>query len=469
MVGTLPLLATFLDKPFEPSPYSPISRLFWNEFYLDVNNIEELKNNAKAQQILNSVEFKKEIQSARTKPIVDYRQIMALKRKLLESYADFFFKESYYQQVAFKKWLENNPLAEDYATFRAAMEKQGERWSKWPERMKNGQIGEGDYNPEVKHYHLYVQWLAHQQLEELSNQAKRNNQKLYLDLPVGVHFDGFDVWRYQNAFALEATGGAPPDTFFTEGQNWGFPPIHPEGIRRQHYRYFISTIRNHLQYAGILRIDHVMGLYRLFWIPKGHTAKHGVYVHYNAKEFYAILTLESQRHKALIVGEDLGTVPNEVRSDMKKHSFNRMYVLPFEYNNKRKSLNPISSKVLSCLNTHDMDPFAAFWVKKKKSGDKIATDLPLFLYKNGYLKTLTNNTKTILRACLSYLATSQANILQINLEDLWLETKPQNVPGTIEGNWQKKARYTLEGFSHNTGIINFLKKITNLRSNGKQE
>ena len=134
-------------------------------------------------------------------------------------------------------------------------------------------------------------------------------QKLYLDFPLGVHREGFDVWHFRDSFALEASTGAPPDAFFTQGQEWGFPPLHPARIRQTGYAYFISALRHHLKFSKALRLDHVMGFYRLFWIPRGFSPKEDVYVRYKAEEFLAILTLESRRYNTPIVGEDLGTVP----------------------------------------------------------------------------------------------------------------------------------------------------------------
>jgi len=167
-------------------------------------------------------------------------------------------------------------------------------------------------------------------MQALSSTARSRGMKLYLDLPLGVHPEGFDVWRERKLFALDTSGGAPPDAFFTKGQNWGFPPLHPEAMRKQGYRYLIDCLRHLLQDASVLRIDHVMGLHRLYWIPKGLEAFQGVYVRYPAEELYAILCVESQRHQALIVGEDLGTVPRHVPTAMARHGVDRTYVVQFE-------------------------------------------------------------------------------------------------------------------------------------------
>src|SRR5690606_11820136 len=138
------------------------------------------------------------------------------------------------------------------------------------------------------------------QLNDFSQRMHAHGQQLYLDMPLGVHGGGYDVWRNQHLFALTASVGSPPDTFFPHGQNWGFPPMNPLTMRQDRHRYFTDIIRNQLRYANVLRIDHVMALHRLFWIPQGMEADDGVYVKYPADELYAILSIETHRHHARI-------------------------------------------------------------------------------------------------------------------------------------------------------------------------
>ncbi len=464
--GTLPLLAAFLDEPFAPSPYAPVSRLFWNEFYLDATRAEELPRCPEAQDLLRSADFQQEIAALRAAPLVDYRRGMAAKRRVLELLARCCFAGSSERLSALKRWAAERPEAQDYARFRAAVERRRAGWPAWTERARNGDLREGDYDPEAARYHLYVQWLAEEQFRELSNQSRRESgQGLYLDLPLGVHPAGYDTWRERAAFALEASTGAPPDPFFEQGQDWGFPPLHPERIRERGYRYFRACLRHHLRHAAVLRLDHVMGLHRLFWVPRGCSARDGVYVRYRAEEFYAVLTLESQRHQTLIVGEDLGTVPASVRPAMARHQIHRMYVLPFEYTGDgERALRPAGAGVLACLNTHDMPPFKAFWLEKEKNiRDRVA--LPLYLHRQGWLDVPTNNVEAVLQGALRHLAASRARLFSVNLEDLWLETAPQNVPGTVEEypNWRRKARFPLEVFSRKPEVLEVLREVNRLR------
>ena len=231
VVGTLPLLAAFLDDPFDPSPYAPASRLFWNEFYIDVSLIPESDRSPAAQALLASLLLPQELKALGASALVDYRHAMALKRKILEELARRFFAEVSGRHAAFRRFLEAHPRVEDYARFRAVCERRHTPWPAWPQPLRDGVLQEGDYDEEAKRYHLYVQWLAHEQLEALANKSRQKGPGLYLDLPLGVHRAGYDVWREPKVFALEASGGAPPDAFFTKGQNWGFPPLHPEKIR----------------------------------------------------------------------------------------------------------------------------------------------------------------------------------------------------------------------------------------------
>jgi len=491
MVATLPLLATFLDKFSEPSPYLPTSRLLWNEFYLDISAVPELRECRSAQVLLASSSFQNEIKALRDLPLVDYQRQMALKREVLKELCQCLFAEASDRLEELHRFAGTNPLVEDYARFRATCDKIRNPWRLWPHPLREGILAEGDYDEESKRYHLYVQWLAHQQMESVSEKAKERGVQLYLDLPLGVHPDGYDVWREREAFILDTSVGAPPDAVFTKGQDWEFPPLHPERIREQGYRYVIACLRHHLQCAGILRIDHIMGLHRLFCIPKGAEADCGVYVRYRAEELYGILALESHRHKAIIVGEDLGTVPSYVRPAMKRHDIHRMYVVHYELaSDLRKGLLPVSSNSIASLNTHDMPPFAAFWqgldieerkrlglldqVGVKEERDRLLSmkkALLTFLRDRGWLHGAEDDIDTVLKACLSFLAASQARMVLVNLEDLWLETQPQNVPSTRKEypNWRRRAQYTFEQFCQLPQVVDTLLTVNELRKGSKHQ
>ncbi|MCJ7791652.1 MAG: 4-alpha-glucanotransferase [Dehalococcoidia bacterium] len=489
VVATLPFLATFLDDIFEPCPYLPASRLLWNEFYLYITEVPELQKCPSAQALLASTSLRDEIEVLRNSSLVDYRSQIALKRRALKELCCCFFAEASDRAEAFWRFAEANPVVKDYARFRATCEKQRIACPSWPERLRDGVLTEGDYDEESKRYHLYVQWLAYQQIHTLSEKAREKGLRLYLDLPLGIHPYGYDVWRERAIFALDVSAGAPPDAVFSKGQNWRFPPLHPEKIRQQGYRYIINYTRHHLQHAGFLRIDHVMGLHRLLWIPNGLEASQGVYVRYRSEELYAILALESHRHGSIIVGEDLGTVPPEVRPAMARHGLHRMYVVQYELTSSpQKALRPVFSNCVASLNTHDMPPFAAFWqgldikdrldiglLNKASAREETKTRqatreaLVAFLHDKGWLKKPTTDAHTVLNACLAFLSASQAWVVLVNLEDLWLETQPQNVPSTKEeySNWRHKARYSLEAFCQMPQVVDTLHLIDHLRKQGR--
>ncbi|MBW3595892.1 MAG: 4-alpha-glucanotransferase [Planctomycetes bacterium] len=464
LVGTLPLLAAFLDEPYEISPYAPVSRLFWNEFYVSLRNVPELPLSGAARELLASSEFHREVGDLRSAPLVDYRRQMALKRRVLEELSRSFFAKPSDRVAAFERYAADEPQLHDYAAFRAVGDRLRTPWSQWPAPLRDGEIKEGDYNEDVKRYHLYAQWLVHQQLEALAERERAGGAGLYLDLPLGVNRDGYDVWRERPSFALGVEGGCPPDVVFPKGQNWGFTPLHPERIRERSYRHVRAFVQHQLEFAKTLRIDHMASFHRVFWIPPGAEAGDGVYVRYPAEELYAVFSLESHRHRTILIGEDLGTVPPEVPAAMARHNFHRMYVVQYEVKPDPGAAlpDPPAASVAS-VNTHDMPPFAAFWegtdtaqrrgmglIGAEAAEEEIALRakfrgaLYRFLHAQGLVDEA--NEAAVYHACLAFLRDSPARLLLVNLEDLWRETQSQNVPSTggESPNWRRKARLSLE-------------------------
>jgi 4-alpha-glucanotransferase len=485
IVATLPVLAAFLDEPCEPSPYAPASRLFWNELFLDVETVPELARCAPARSILGSAGFRHELARLCARGEVDHRGQLALKRRVLEPCARQLFAERTSRREELARFAERHADAERYARFRAAVERHGPP-SLWRERMRRGHLRPGDPAEDAFRYHLYVQWLAEQQLGSLAQRLRSRGQTLYLDLPLGVHREGYDVWRHPEAFARSAAAGAPPDALFSRGQNWSFPPLHPERTRASGHRYLIACLRHHLRVAGMLRLDHVMGLHRLFWVPEGFEAIDGVYVRYPAQELYAVLSLESHRHGGLLVGEDLGTVPAAVRASMDRHGVRRLHVLQLacEPRSRRRVLRPAPPAAVASLNTHDLAPFAAFW-RGADIRDRVALGLigpaqaradlaarrrlvsALFdeLRRGGWVRGGAPTLSAALAGCLRSLAAGPAGALVVGLEDLWLETRPQNVPGTTveRPNWRRKMRSTVEATRGSKRLRRLLHEIDRIR------
>ena len=470
--ATLPLLAAFLDYPVcEPSPYSPASRLFWNEFYLDITRVPEFARCRRAQVLFRSAPFQRQLRRFRQGQLIDYKAQWAARRKVLELLARDFFSKASPRSVEFESFLRERPEVENYAAFRAVCDKSKTSWHNWPERMHDGNLRKNDYEESTKRFHLYLQWLAHQQIGNLIQSGEQNGVKLYLDLPLGVNPDGYDVWRERDSFALGASAGAPPDLFFSKGQDWGFAPLHPQRIRESGYRYVLEFLRFQMRHTGLLRIDHVMGLHRLYWVPRGFEARQGVYVSYPADELHAIFNLESHRNRTVLVGENLGTVPPVVNQSMRQHRLYEMFVVQLEERlDPRGPLRPPPAHSVSSLNTHDTPTFAAHWrgddlmdrvrlgllprtglKRARNERNRQKTVLIQFLKTQGFLKNLQPPAREVLRAFLAWLRASQSKMVLVNVEDLWLETRPQNVPGTSSErpNWRRKARLTLEQIFQN--------------------
>ncbi|HEX7807255.1 MAG TPA: 4-alpha-glucanotransferase, partial [Thermoanaerobaculia bacterium] len=366
VVATLPMLAAMDD---EPSPYSPASRLFWNELYLDVTRLPEFRADDVDEGTLAHL---------RQSTTVDYAGALAEKRRVLRRCRERFVPDRAFATFA-------SGEANDYAKWRG----------------------------EDAALHLYAQFRLSQQMREIAN--------LYLDFPLGVHRNGYDAHRYAHVFARGVSAGSPPDAFFTKGQNWGFAPFDPDALRADRYDYFRKAIRHHVSHAGILRIDHVMGLHRLYWIPDGVDAKDGVYVRYHADELYAILTLESQRNHCTIVGEDLGTVPPEVPETMARHGLRRMYVVQYEIKPLKPPLPSPPAMSVASLNTHDMPPFAAWW-RGKDIDDRVAQGLLDEVGAKRERESRERMRRALERidpfeSLLAFLAESDAEIVLINLED----------------------------------------------------
>ncbi len=491
-VGTLPLLSAFHTTGEIPSPYSPASRLFWNELYLDLAAIPESVTCPEAADLMDNSSFSEAISRSRSSNHVDYREVMRLKRSVLEVLSSHFFAGSTNdgggesRRACFERFRSTHPFAVEFARFMAVHERLEIPWPQWPDQQRSSELRPGDYAEEVFHYHLYVQWLMAEQLEHLATRGRANDVDLYLDYPVGVPHDSFDVWRFRDLFLPGCSVGAPPDTFFRRGQNWGFPPTDPWQERVHGYHYFIAGLQNHLRYAGMLRIDHIMGLHRIYVIPDGFEAGEGAYLRSNAAERYAVLRIEAFRSGATLIGEDLGTVPGSVRSRMKKEGIGRMYVLQSELRSDAEdAVTPATPDCLASLGTHDMPLFAAFWKDEdtellrqlghldrddarridSECGDR-RNALLVYLMKEGLLEEGAPDLEKIVSACHALLAAGSAPAMMVTLEDLWLETRPQNVPGTTgeQPNWSRRSTLSLEEMMHSATVVEALKAIDRLRA-----
>lgn len=474
-VGTLPLLSTFLDELFEPSPYSPVSRRFWNEIFIDVAAVPEVAASPAAQAALQDAQG---LLAAGSSPeLVDYPVVAAAKRRILAAAAQHLATHDSPRQAGLEHYAAQHPDLDRYAAFRAASETYRTPWQTWPEPARSGELS-GVGSEDARRYHRYVQFIAG---EQVSAAERGGGPRLLLDLPLGVHPAGYDVWADRQAFVLGTSAGAPPDPLNVMGQNWGNPPLHPDGIRRSGYAYPIACIRHLLEHSSILRVDHVMGLHRLFVIPAGAPGQDGAYLRYRAEEGYAILCLESHRAQALVVGEDLGTVPSYVRGSMASHRIHRCHVaqwaIPLD---PQQGLEPIPADVVASINTHDMAPYAAFWraedIHQRAALGLLAPEeaakeewhrgqdrerLIRALVAEGLLAPGAGSESDVLDAWLAWLAASPARAMLVSLEDLWGETASQNIPGTVteHPNWRRRMALSLEEMASASQVVGRLKMI----------
>jgi 4-alpha-glucanotransferase len=446
-LGTLPLLACYFEEPFEPSPYSPISRAFWSELYVEPRLTPEFDG-------ISPRDAAKELRSPDSCGLIDYRRAMRDKRAEIERLLANLDSSCGARRDAFEHALEHDDELCRYAAFRACVEREGRTWQRWPARERNGALRPGsDFDGGSHRYHAYAQWIAR---EQIAAAVASSPAGLYLDLPLGSHGGGYDTWRHSGEYAHGVSVGAPPDAVFEGGQDWGFPPMHPERASASVYAGLRAALAHHFAHASMLRVDHVMGLHRLFWVPEGFTAADGVYVRYPADELWSVLAIEAARGRggkgSAVVGEDLGTVPDEVRTEMDARGALRMYVVPFEMSgDAQQPLHEPPGRSLACLGTHDMDPFATWW-------EGTATDRPDVA---AFVGSDARAPHDVLRALLAWLSSSRTNVVFANLEDFWLERARQNLPGTeaADTNWKRRFAMDIERFTNDDAIADLVRTL----------
>jgi 4-alpha-glucanotransferase len=458
VVGTLPLLPSFLGRPYEPSPYRPVSRRFWNEAYVDVTAEPEFRRSPKIRAWASTGGGGERRARLNARPYVDFRGVAALKREALEFMLEELERRPSRRRTEFHRFVRTHADLRRYARFRARQEVTGATENRWRRkstqsgRHRTGETGEAS----AYRYHCFAQWLAFGQFERVAHRARRRGVDLYLDLPLGVHPEGSDATGVDHEYAEEASIGAPPDPLFAGGQNWAIPPPDPERLRAQRYSGFIAAVRHHLRVARVLRIDHVMAFHRLYWIPRGASARDGVYVRYRPEEFYAILQVEAARSGATIVGEDLGTVPPEVRPALQRAGILRTYVAQLEWPDPSgRGAPPVPPESVAMLNTHDMPTFGAYWLERRSGARSPPSG-------RGEGRLPTESLRGAFDRAVRRLARSPARIVLINLEDLWFETRPQNVPGTSgisARNFCRKMRRTLEDIERDRELAKRLSAV----------
>jgi 4-alpha-glucanotransferase len=412
----------------DPSPYSPSSRRYRNPLYLRIEDVPgasslgvELEPLAAAGRALNRERR------------IDRDHVRRLKRDALERLWRRFGGDD-----AFDRYVRGEGRAlTDYAVFVALAERHGTGWREWPSEYRRPDAPAvrrfADAHGERIRFHQWLQWLLDVQLARAAGEIA-----LLHDFPIGVDRNGADAWAWQDVLATDAAVGAPPDRYARHGQNWGLPPFIPHRLRAARYAPFVDTLRGVLRHGGGLRIDHVMGLFRLFWIPGGLEPGDGAYVRYPAEELLAIVAIESERAGALIVGEDLGTVEPGVRERLAGAGILSYRVLWFE--NDPAARYP--ALALASVTTHDLPTIAGVWTGADLAGQRaigLDPNPELFDALRARLAALTGvgaggPVDDVIAGAYAELATAPSAIVTATLEDaLGVEERP-NMPGTF-GTW----------------------------------
>lgn len=355
------------------SPYRTLSRSFINYIYLDLTQIREFQSES-VQTFMQQESVQKEIRELNESPYVKYARVLDLKLKILELMFEEFQKSSnglYEQFELYQKQKEEE--LNNLALFETLLENLApcDYWKNFPNcydqvHSENTQKFRAEHADRIQFF-KYCHWLSDMQLEEVQNLAKKLKMKvgLYTDMPIGAASNGVEVWSNPEVFVLDADIGAPADPMRPKGQSWGFTPYHPIVLKRQHYEPFISLVRENMRHSGALRIDHAMGLRRLFWgyFTPDKPSVQGAYIYYDIKDMVAILTLESHRAKCMVICEDLGTVPEGFREYMKEHALFSYKVTARQKEKDGSFIEPQKYDYLSLaqFSTHDQATSCGFW------------------------------------------------------------------------------------------------------------
>jgi 4-alpha-glucanotransferase len=444
LVAVLPLLPTFNAPPPEPSPYSPVSRLFWSELILDLGDA-----NPQTVGLPGTLDLTRADAEVRT----------ALSGTQAPSQVD-------------------DELAR-YARFRGAQARLGRNWRDWPSAARAGSLEPSQVDAAEERFHLVSQALVRQQLQELRQRLDRSGVRLGLDLAVGVHPDGYDPWSRQQLFGDGMSVGAPPDGGFPSGQDWGFSPVLPAASRREGHRYLAASIAHQAQLAGVLRVDHIMAWTRLYWIPHGFGLHEGTYVSYPAEELFAILTLESNRQHCEVVGENLGTVPPAINAALPRHRIWGMYLAQFQAS-AGPVVTPPTARSMALVGTHDTPTFAG-WIAGHDIVDRVRYGLlaeeeaprvrqeraQAVRWLSERLGCTLEQPREFLGELLEWLGRSASPLVVAWLEDLWLEEVAVNLPGTpssMRPNWQRPMGRRLDAIFTDPEVDALVRRLSRARN-----
>jgi 4-alpha-glucanotransferase len=514
-VGLNPIHALYPANPIACSPYGPSSRRWLNFIYIDVTALDGYQQ-ASTQAVVNDIDFQQKLQKARSTDLVDYELVTELKLNALEKVfahqnSQYLSKNTKLNKIFKAFVVEGGESLKTLAVYDAlqeslvAQQKPSSGWHVFPKELSDF------YNPAVKtfskknakrvKFFLWLQWQAALQLEQANQVAEQNNMSigLYRDLAVGVSEGSAEIWGNKELYCTKASIGAPPDILGPLGQNWGLPPMDPEKLYEQQYQPIIELFDANMRATGALRIDHVMALLRLWWVAKGDDAKEGGYVYYPVDDLLAILALESHRHQSLVIGEDLGTVPDEIRTKLAGNGVYSYRVFFFEQADDGGFFSPshYPEQSMSTLTTHDMPTLTGYWhcddlALGKKLGlyptDEILSTLYTSRHENkqSILDTLhghhsvndevgRNGHNVAMSKALNFgmqlhMAAGSSALLSLQLED-WLEMdKPVNIPGTFNEypNWRRKLSRNLQDIFNDSSLNNLAANLTEARQHSSK-
>jgi 4-alpha-glucanotransferase len=489
-VALNPLHAIHNRRPFNTSPYLPNCTFYQNFLYLDVEAMEDFAGYRRAQQLRTSPQVVAEIDALRNAQFVEYERVSTLKLRFLKLLFVRFLREwraATPRAQEFRAYLEREgELLEKFATYCALDEhihrKNADTWV-WPDWPAPYQDPSSPETLAFRHKHWrsvmfnqYLQWQIDIQLSAAQKYARdRLSIGLYHDLALATDSFGSDLWAHRPFYVQGCRVGSPPDDFSPKGQDWGFPPPNSARHREEGYRLFAESIRRNCRHGGALRIDHVMRLFRLFWIPDGNDASQGAYVRERSLDFVRVLALESIRNQVVVVGEDLGTVEPEVRETLARFGILSYRLFYFEKNSHSefRHYDEYPRQALVSSTTHDLPTLAGFWVGadiaarraagtigEKEFAEQSANRaqekqkmLDLLFAQNLLSDGLARSadaypelTGPLHNAVVGFLALTPSELLAINQEDLTKELAQQNLPGTTwqYPNWGRKMRYTVE-------------------------
>ncbi|NPU09383.1 4-alpha-glucanotransferase [Bradyrhizobium sp. 83002] len=457
-VGLNPLHALFDDRPGDFSPYAPNSRLFLNALYIDV---EQAPGFAKGPD-------DKQLEALRQSVLVDYNGVAALKWPALRAAFDAFVSAPDSAEAAeFKTYrAERGDLLARFTCFEVLRHRFQKPWWEWPEEWRQPDAARcaallsGPERREAD-FVAYVQWLAERQLRRCKDLAHRLGMKvgLYLDVAVGVQSDGFDAWNEQGAISRTLSVGAPPDPLNTVGQNWGLAGFNAPGLELKNFEPFREMIRASMRHAGAIRLDHVLGLKRLYLVPHGFPAKQGAYVQMPFDALLAATAMESIANECIVIGEDLGTVPEGFREQMADWGLWSYKVMIFERddNGRFRDVDSYPPNALVTLNTHDLSTYAgwrSFGDLNTKRGlaiDPGESDQDRWRALGLWDEVLRHNGihGNNVYSAVGFLSRTRSRLLAISLEDLLGVVDQPNIPGTIDEhpNWRRKMPIDIEDIS----------------------